>query len=265
MADIAFGEASGLESGLWKEVLAVHGPEGAGDIVRAIAGVVLEVCGEDDEGSMPLKRGGARDIERRRESGTETETETEATTTAVLGERHGANGRANTKLGNGTRSSLSPASVPPNYSQYLIAGFCIALCGILFDRVYGTEENDDDDNDEDEQTSSSSTTTTDSERERDSSSSPPSSSSPRASSLRRRRRTQATATILATLTDHPTWSQLIDSKVLSTTRAIQRRCLGGARPERNVFGFDAMNDLAPGQLMALLQSQLGGMHFSQFP
>jgi hypothetical protein len=166
--------------------------------------VILDVCADDHEDRLPLKRG-----------------QSQATSQAT---------------------------------SYLLAGFCIAMCGMLFDLAYQPHEPHESSDSDDVVFQASGSGTR-----------PPTRTSPRTSAALAKnpeesnRRDETVGEIRAALEEHAAWNRLVQSKVLETARAIQRQPLGGDVPDKmDIFSNDLV-DLGAGPLMALLQSQLGGM------
>jgi len=204
----AAGDAVEPPPALWENVVNAGGDRGR--CVDTMVSVILDVCADDHEDRLPLKRG-------------QSQATSEATSEATS-------------------------------NTYLLAGFCIAMCGMLFDLAYQPHEPHESSDSDDVVFQASGSGTR-----------PPTRTSPRTSAALAKnpeesnRRDETVGEIRAALEEHAAWNRLVQSKVLETARAIQRQPLGGDVPDKmDIFSNDLV-DLGAGPLMALLQSQLGGM------
>lgn len=216
---------------LWKDVWNARGD--GPRCMDTVVSIILDVCGEDREDNLPLKRG---------------------------------------------RPEADDAQGGQGANAHLIVGFCIALCGMLFDLVYDSNESNDsnessdsDDvvvfqgSDDDSKSDDAPTNEGPGTEEERVPTNPSNPSKDPSGSLTSSQRDEVVLEVRTALEQNAAWNRLVESKVLETARAIQRQPLGGDVPEKlSMYSNDLgdLGDLGAGPLMALLQSQLGGMTFS---
>ena len=190
---------------LWKDV--VNAGSEHDRCLDTMVSIILDICGDDDEDRLPLKRG--------------------------------------------------PSETGPN--AYLLVGFCIAMCGMLFDLAYKPNERSESSDSDDvvfQASGSDDSAPGATEAKKDHGGKPP---VPTKNPQESTRRDGIIVEIRAALEQNAAWNRLVESKVLETARAIQRQPLGGDVPEKLGMYPNDLGDYGAGPLMSLLQGQLGGM------